>query len=255
VTGYRVIIDPAKAAARLPGPERASFLEFAQTLGQGKIPVDVWLDGQNLVRRVTLSLRIPGGTGEPAGARVVQSTDYYDFGVPVRISAPPASEVENISAPASISGVSGSASASASVGSLGSPGAASPPPVKGTLSPAQAAAAEHVVGAFWSALGHDNASAFAGTLPPGQRSCAQSFLSGAKITVSSLRVVSAEPAGHGLATVRFTVNALANLGGQSVPVFPQGPGGVQWMVTVEKAGHWYVDLARSSGSVPGAGCS
>jgi hypothetical protein len=255
VTGYRVIIDPEKAAARLPGPERAGFLEFAKTLGPGTIPVDVWLDGQNLVRRVTLSLRLPAGTGEPAGARVVESTDYYDFGVPVRISAPPAAEVESISGPTSSAGLSGSASASASVGSLGSPGATSPPPVKGTLSRAQAAAAEHVVAAFWSALGHDNPSAFARTLPPGQRSCAQSFLSGAKITVSSLRVVSAQPAGHGLATVWFTVNALANVGGQSVPVFNEGSGDAQWMVTIEKAGHWYVDLARSSGSVPGAGCS
>jgi hypothetical protein len=252
VTGFRVIIDPAKEAARLPGPERAGFLAFARALGPGAIPVDVWLDGQNLVRRVTLSVRVPGGAGEPAGTRLAETTDYYDFGVPVRISAPPAAEVENLSAPVSIGGLSGSGSSSASAGLVGP---ASPPPVRGTLSPAQAAAAEQVVTAFWSAVGHDNPAAFARTLPPGQRSCAGSFLSGAKITVTSLRVVSAQPAGPGLATVRFTVTAQASLGGQSVPVFPQGPGGVQWLAAIDKAGHWYVDLARSSGSPLAGGCA
>ena len=53
--------DPAKAAARVPRWERAGFLEFTRTLGPGAIPVDVWVDGQNLVRRVSLSLRLPGG--------------------------------------------------------------------------------------------------------------------------------------------------------------------------------------------------
>jgi hypothetical protein len=75
-----------------------------------------------------------------------------------------------------------------------------------------------------------------------------------KITVTSLRVVSAQPAGNGRATVRFTVQARASLGGQDVPVFPQGPGRVQWLVTTETAGDWYVDLARSSAFVFSGAC-
>ena len=54
VTGFRVDIDPAKAAARVPRWERAGFLGFTGSLGPGAIPVDVWVDGQNLVRRVKL---------------------------------------------------------------------------------------------------------------------------------------------------------------------------------------------------------
>ncbi len=272
VTEFRVRIDPAKAAARLPGWERAGFLEFARSLGSGAIPVDVWLDGQNLVRQVTLSLTVPGGPAgtsppatpsplagpgapaapadpgapaDPAGLRLVESTDFYDFGVPVRVSAPPAAQVE--SQPEAISGLSGSA------GESGSP---PPPPVTGTLSPAQAAAAEHVVAAFWSALGHDRPAAVAQTVRPAERSCVRSFLSGdPKITVTSFRPVSAKPAGNGLATVRFTVKARATLGGQTLPVFPQGPRRVQWLVTLEVAGHWYVDLARSGASMMGGPCS
>jgi hypothetical protein len=55
--------------------------------------------------------------------------------------------------------------------------------------------------------------------------------------------------------VRFTVKARASLGGQNVPVLPQGPRRVQWLVTIETAGHWYVDLSRSGGSMMGGPCS
>lgn len=246
VSGFRVDIDPAKAAARVPRWERPGFLEFAKTLGSGAIPVDVWVDGQDLVRRVKLSLHLPGGAGAPAGARLVQSTDFYDFGVPVRVSAPPAAQIATMP-----QFIKGEPPGSAGPGSL-----SSPPRVSGTLSPAQAAAAEQVVGAFWSALGRNDPAAVARTVPPAQRSCVRSFLSGGapKITVTSLRVTSAQPAGNGRATVRFTVKARASLGGQDVPVFPQGPGRAQWLVTTETAGHWYVDLARSSAFVFSGAC-
>ena len=230
------------AAARVPRWERAGFAEFTQILGPGAIPVDVWVDGQNLVRRLTLSLHLSGGAGAPAGARLVQATDFYDSGVPVRVSAPAAAQVASM--PPLAKG-----------GLLGPPGAGGPPVVSGTLSPAQAAAAERAVGAFWSALGRHDPRAVARTVPPAQRSCVRSFLSGGpKITVTSFRVVSAQPAGNGRATVRFTVTARASLDGQNIPVFPQGPGRVRWLATTETAGHWYVDLARSSAFVFSGAC-
>ena len=235
VTGLRVIIDPVKAAARVPRWQRAGFLEYAQTLGHGAIPVDVWVDGRNLVRRMTLSLRLPGGAGAPVGARLVQSTDFYDFGVPVRVSAPPAARIASLRQLAR-----GELSATAGR----SPG---PPPTSGTLLPAQAAAAEQVVSTFWAALGRNDPAAVAREVPPGQRSCVQSLLyGGSEITVTSLRVVSAQPAGTGRATVRFTVRAQASIGGQRVPLFAPQPRRLQWLVTTESAGHWYLDLARST---------
>ncbi len=39
-----------------------------------------------------------------------------------------------------------------------------------------------------------------------------------------------------------------------VPVLPQGPARVQWLVTTEAGGHWYVDLDRSSTVAFGAAC-
>jgi hypothetical protein len=246
VTAFRVNIDPAKAAARVPRWERAGFLEFTRTLGPGAIPVDVWVDGQNLVRRVSLSLHLPGGTGAPAGAHIVQATDFYDFGVPVRVSAPPAAQIASIS-PFIKGGPPGSA---------GLGGSSGPPRVSGTLSPAQAAAAEQVVGAFWSALGRNDPAAAAQTVLAAQRSCVRSFLRGGgpKITVTAFRVVSAQPAGNGRATVRFTVHARASFDGSNFPVFPPGSGRVQWLVTTETGGHWHVDLARGSAFILGGAC-
>jgi hypothetical protein len=238
VTGYRVNIDLAKAAARVPRWERASFKGFAQSLGAGTIPVDVWVDSHNLVRRMREALHMPSGLGAPAGTIVTQTTDFYDFGVPVRVSAPPAAEVASL--PQVITN-------GPSLGAASTGGAATPPPVTGTLSPAEAAGAEQVVRAFWTALAGSNPDAAAQTVPPAQRSCIRSLLStGPKITVTSFGIVSARPAGTHRATVRFTVQAHATLDGTSVPVLPQGPGSQQWLLTIEKAGHWYADLASSS---------
>jgi hypothetical protein len=247
VTGFRVDIDPAKAAARVPSWERAGLREFISSLGSGPVPVDVWVDGQNLVRRVKLSLHLPGGPGTSASTQMVEVTDFYDFGVPVRVSPPPASQIASMSQL-----IKGGFTKSA--GTAG--GSSSPPQVSGTLSEAQTAAAERVVAAFWSALGRNNAAAVARTVPSGQRSCVRSLLNsnGPKITVASFRIVSAQPAGNGAATVRFTVKAQASLGGQNIPVFPQGPGRVQWLVTTETDGHWYVNLDRSTAVVFGGAC-
>jgi hypothetical protein len=117
-TEYQVNIDPSKMAAKVPASERAGFRQFAQSFGQGAIPVDVWVDSQNQVRQVRLSLHTPAGAGIPGNTRVTMTVDFYDFGVPVLVSAPPASQVTSMSGDdvsvGSISQVSGSASGSAS---------------------------------------------------------------------------------------------------------------------------------------------
>lgn len=246
VTEYRVDTDLAKAAARVPGWERASFKEFAQSLGAGTIPVDVWVDSQHLVRRMREALHMPEQGHTPAGTVVTQTTDFYDFGVPVRVSAPPAAEVASL--PQLNTG-------GPLTGAAGAGGAATPPRVSGTLTPADAAAAEQAVRAFWAALAGNDPGTVAQTVPPAQRSCIRSKLTGGpKITVTSLGIVSARPAGNRRATVRFTVQAHATLGGTAMPVLPQGPGSQQWLVTTEEAGHWYVDLASSSDLAFGGAC-
>jgi hypothetical protein len=115
--------------------------------------------------------------------------------------------------------------------------------------------AEPAVTAFWAALGSDNSAAVAATVLPAQRPCVKSNLGdgGPTITVSALHITSAQPAADSSATVRFTVKAQASLGGQDIPLLPQGPGGVQWLKTTEVAGHWYVNIDDSTALVFGGG--
>jgi hypothetical protein len=243
VTGYRVSVDPAKAAARLPSAKRAGFRDFVSILGNGSIPVDVWVDGQNLVRQVRVTLHLPGGAGTPARAQFVQTTDFSDFGAPVHVTAPPAAQVASL--PQLMKG------GSLGGGVIGSP---NPPKVSGTISPAQSAAAGQVVGAFWAALGKHDAGAVAQTVPASQRACIRSFMSGGpKITATSFRLVSVQPAGTGRATARFRVDAHASIGGHDIPANP-GSGSTQWLVARETGGHWYVDLAGNSNFIFGGPC-
>ena len=255
VTGFALKIDPAKAGAKVPGADRAAEAAFLKSLGAAEIPVDVWVDGQNLVRRESLSLAMPGGSGAPGVTKLTWTTDFYDFGVPVRVSAPPASQVATKGSQFAVASGSGSGSGSGSSGPSGI-GSSTPPPVSGTLTPDQATAAERAVTAFWAALGSNNTAAVAATVVPAQRSCVQSSLGsgGPTITVSSLHITSAQPAGNSSATVRFTVKAEASLGGTDTPVFPQGPGSAQWLATTEVAGHWYVNLDDSTALAFGGGC-
>lgn len=123
VTGYQLNIDPAKVEARIPSAQRKSVGQLAQGLGKGTLPVDVYVDGQNLLRRVQVAIGLPhSATGTlhlPAGLRLTVTMDFYDFGVPVNVTAPPASQVvsgsqiSGISESTAIGSAAGSASASA----------------------------------------------------------------------------------------------------------------------------------------------
>jgi hypothetical protein len=257
VTEYQVNIDQAKAA-KIPGWERDGF---TQSFGKGTIPVDVWVDSQDQVRRLTLTLTLhmPGGkSGQPlsmpASSRLVQSIDFYDFGVPVKVSAPPAAQVTSFSqalgGPTAIGGggVSGSSSTVVPAPPV------SAPPVSGSLTAAQAAAAGQAVAAFWAALGRNDHAAVARTVLPAQRSCVIAWLHAApEFTVKSFRVVSVKPAGNGRATVRFTVNAQVSLDGEKVPLTKPDSGGGKWFVAAERAGHWYVDMSIGEDVVVVAG--
>ena len=62
----------------------ASFEPFEE----GPVPVDVWLDGQNRLRRFSMQVHAPDSSSD-----IVVSVDYFEFGVPVTVAAPPAAEV------------------------------------------------------------------------------------------------------------------------------------------------------------------
>lgn len=93
-TRYAVRLDIDRYAATLT-PRARSALEYYGVAG--KITADVWVDAQDRLRRLHFSLdsNVPAGTaGEVRGRATIEHTiELFDFGVPVQVTSPPASQV------------------------------------------------------------------------------------------------------------------------------------------------------------------
>jgi hypothetical protein len=90
---YHAVLDLDKAAKNAPASVRAavrrSNARLGAILGIDKMPMDVWIGHDGLVRRIAYGLPMPG-----AGSVTMQVRyDMFDFGVPVHVTAPPAREV------------------------------------------------------------------------------------------------------------------------------------------------------------------
>jgi len=127
-TRYRVTFDMAKveekalAAAKKAGapnlPDPATAQAEMRKAGLEAFPIDVWIDAQGRIRRMhyQMTMTIPDTIpGEPAGLKggrlTTDSTiDLFDFGVPVHVSPPPASQVQDMGDLTSSSGPSASGS-------------------------------------------------------------------------------------------------------------------------------------------------
>ena len=93
-THYRFTTDLAELAANGPEELRASYKSVMDLTGLETIPTDVWVDGDDLVRRLSFEVEI-----EQGGQQIAQATtiEYFDFGVEVDVQAPPSKEVVDIS--------------------------------------------------------------------------------------------------------------------------------------------------------------
>lgn len=99
-TRYRATIDLKKAAAQDDPEAREAYDETIEMLGASKLPVEVWLDGQNRIRRLAMNLTVPvpenaaspNASRGDATMRTQTVAEYYDFGVPVDVQAPPSEE-------------------------------------------------------------------------------------------------------------------------------------------------------------------
>jgi hypothetical protein len=99
-THYFAVADFKKALADLARKSGQSSL-LTQLGGLGgslqNVPIDVWVDADNLVRRMNmdLSLSAPGQLGE---AKASLAMELFDYGKPVSVEAPPASDTVDLSA-------------------------------------------------------------------------------------------------------------------------------------------------------------
>jgi hypothetical protein len=101
-TKYHAIIDLNKVADLAPPSQRAAVRSSVQTLettyGITELPLDVWIDGQGLPRRMTYTITV---TTQGQKVTTSLSMDLSDYGVKVDVKPPPASQVTDL---ASLSG-------------------------------------------------------------------------------------------------------------------------------------------------------
>jgi hypothetical protein len=100
-THYHAVIDLAKAAGAgspaLRAAVRKSLARLEAMTGTRKLPVDVWIGSDGLVRRMAyrMSVRVPN-TGQSLDMAL--RMDMYDFGAAVHVTAPPARLTTDFSA-------------------------------------------------------------------------------------------------------------------------------------------------------------
>jgi hypothetical protein len=93
-THYAGTVDVAKALERLHSSNSAklrAFLDKARAeLGSSKIPLDVWIDGQHLVRRMDMSLPLAQSAQHIS---LDLRVELFDFGATPTVTAPSGSDV------------------------------------------------------------------------------------------------------------------------------------------------------------------
>ncbi len=89
-TQYHFIVDLEKTKAKVSADLHDDIDRLIEQLGRSTYPADAWVDGDDRIRR--LRITIPGTGG--AGASVV-TQEFYDFGVKVDAVAPPADQVSD----------------------------------------------------------------------------------------------------------------------------------------------------------------
>ncbi len=99
-THYKATIDLLKYKQLVPASQReklgSTFDQAVQQMGLRYVPVDLWVDGQGLVRKMTMTLTMQ----DPASAQSAEMSmtfELYDYGEPVEIDIPDASDVADAS--------------------------------------------------------------------------------------------------------------------------------------------------------------
>jgi hypothetical protein len=101
-TRYRAVIDVRKlgevaasdAPPRFRKQTRREAMALFEEAGVDEAPMDVWIDGDGLLRKMTMELAFKA---EGEKARTELTLELFDFGVPVQVSLPPAAETVDIS--------------------------------------------------------------------------------------------------------------------------------------------------------------
>jgi hypothetical protein len=93
-THYRATVDLARVAGVLgadhSGQLRAALAKLTAQIGTSQLPVEVWVDGHGLVRRMALALSLATGAQR---AQLGMTIELFDFGPTPPLTPPPDGEV------------------------------------------------------------------------------------------------------------------------------------------------------------------
>ena len=92
-THYRFVTDLAALVENGPEELRSSYEQLIQMTGAEEIPTQVWIDGDDLVRRIMTDFEI-----DQQGQQLTQQStiEYFDFGVEVDVKPPPEKDTVDI---------------------------------------------------------------------------------------------------------------------------------------------------------------
>lgn len=92
-THYKVQVSPAEMANSGDPKVKAQGEELKKIYGETTIPADVWIDGDGLLRKMTMNLDLSKLAQGATQGSATLGFEFYDYGTPVDVVAPPADEV------------------------------------------------------------------------------------------------------------------------------------------------------------------
>jgi len=102
-TEYVAVLDVAKPSPYI-GPEGRQLIQNLAASGLTSVPVSVWIDSAGRPRQMKITetlARPPAGAPASSAAAypitVTYTMNFTDFGIPVTVTAPPASQVDSLS--------------------------------------------------------------------------------------------------------------------------------------------------------------
>ena len=91
---YEATIDMKKLVEEQGGEAGEKYEDAIRRTGMEKLPVEIWIDDQNRVRRYVMDMSMSAaqdasGASRSGEMRMRIAAEYYDFGTPVNVQAPP----------------------------------------------------------------------------------------------------------------------------------------------------------------------
>lgn len=94
-THYKGVIDFDLLQKELPTEVGGSIDKIQELTGVDQAPIEVWLDGDGLPRRVKYDFTydMPAGSGAMSDSKMSLTMEFFDYGTDVTVEVPPENEV------------------------------------------------------------------------------------------------------------------------------------------------------------------